>query len=107
LENQQDRTLLWGYIQGRRSWHIYLKDGGIHKYVYKVMLVEPGEHSLYDVVEAIQLIPNKRLYPEACDFEFCKMIIRRGINLPFTTWQDNREDKQFHGEVYNVTPKSS
>lgn len=46
-----------------------------------------------------QLIPDKRLYPDACDAEFCGLLMRKGALLPFTTFNDKREPKQFHGEL--------
>ncbi|WP_316207486.1 hypothetical protein [Bradyrhizobium sp. SZCCHNR3118] len=35
---------------------------------------------------ASSLVPNKRLYPEACDFDFCMKLAALGVHLPFTTY---------------------
>jgi len=49
-------------------------------------------------------VPSKRVYPESCDFEFCKLLQQHGVVIPFTTWSPERyeqvKDKLFHGEIY-------
>ena len=42
-------------------------------------------------------IPDKRLYPETCDFMFCALLKSAGIYLPFTAFDKNRPDKKFYG----------
>lgn len=42
-------------------------------------------------------IPEKRLYPEICDFNFCEMLKKIGYNLPFTSWNDVRPVSKFYG----------
>jgi hypothetical protein len=52
-------------------------------------------------MDARALIPNKRLYPEACDFVFCFELAKREIALPFTTYGTMRTDpnQQFIGRI--------
>ena len=64
LSNQEDRTLIWGYTTDRRSWHVYLKDGEIHSYVYGVH--NGDSFTKLSVSSNEGYIPNKRLYPECC-----------------------------------------
>lgn len=93
-----DRTLLWGYDCDRNSWHVYLKDREIHRVVYTYdgnILASDADWSL--PVE--DLIPNKRLYPEACDAGFCALLRDKGACLPFTTFDDKRPARQFHGRI--------
>lgn len=102
LTNKRDRTLLWGYTPDRASHHVYLKDGEIHILVYNrfdglEVLRHKSGHEI-DVKDD-GLIPSKRLYPEACDAEFCRILKERGFHLPFTTWDDQRQEKDFYGEV--------
>ena len=33
-------------------------------------------------------VPDKRLYPEKCDYHFCKLLKEKGIDLPFTTFSE-------------------
>jgi hypothetical protein len=42
--------------------------------------------------------PDKRLYPAACDYQFCELMVRHGGDLPFTAW-DDREPLQFEGKL--------
>ena len=107
LENRSERTLLWGYTPDRASHHVYLKDGEIHVLVYNGGN-NPGGRPLEVLshrfgkqldVEEDHVIPLRRLYPEACDIEFCRLLKDRGFNLPFTNWDDQRAVKQFHGVV--------
>lgn len=99
LVDQTPRTLLYGYTCDRETWHVYLADGAIHKVVYGY----PKSLELYvhqsQGLTLEDCVPNKRLYPEACDFEFCSLLTSRGINLPFTVWSDTRPPAAFHGEV--------
>lgn len=99
LKNQFDRTLLWGYTCERNSWHVYLRDGIIFKVVYDFNenLLELAEDE--DIKENEAYVPDKRLYPEACDFEFCELLKEAGVNLPFTTFNKERAEAQFHGKL--------
>lgn len=87
LTNKSPRTLLYGYTSDRSTWHVYLDEAGVmHKVVYdhnKLMRFHiSGE------IPDIELAPDKRLYPEACDTEACKLLIKAGCSLPFTTFTD-------------------
>ena len=95
LRSKNDHTLIWGYTVDRESFHVYLKDGVIYKviYDYKCEPVNLPVNSMYDV------IPCKRAYPEACDYDFCRYIKAIGGAIPFTGYNEEREEKQFHGEV--------
>lgn len=102
LTDQSDRTLLWGYDCDRHSWHVFLRGGIIERYVYGrgwFTDSSSSDHKRDEFWPAEQLVPNKRLYPEACDAEFCALLINAGAFLPFTTFNDERETKQFYGDV--------
>ena len=45
-----------------------------------------------------EFIPDKRLYPESCDYEFCCLLKERGITLPFTRFdkEGNWQDPELH-----------
>lgn len=97
LRNQEPRTLIYGYTCSRDTFHVYLAEDGIHLVVYDY-------HGLLAIhcreSEGIPLddcIPDKRVYPEACDYEFCLILKRAGVNIPFTTWTEGRETSLFHG----------
>ena len=94
LDDQSERTLLYGYDCDRNTWHTYIKDGEIKTVIYGFneqpyeRFVEYNHH----------YVPNKRLYPSACDYEFCKLLKLKGVSLPFTTFEE-RTHKQYYGEV--------
>lgn len=99
LENKQDRTLLWGYTCERESWHVYIQNGEIHRYItqYPDKFVA---HTCQENWEPQYLAPDKRLYPEACDYEFCKLLRENGAELSFTNFNPERKPAQYHGPVF-------
>jgi hypothetical protein len=101
LTDKKPRTLLWGYTTDRWSHHVYIENEKIHVFSYAGR--EIITNSLYrdGVLVAKSVVPNKRLYPEACDIEFCLILKNMGIYLPFTNWDDMREEKQYHGRRYS------
>jgi len=94
LHNQVDRTLLYGYTTERDTWHVYLLNKEIFcvRYEYKKSPVK------MIVVSDVDYIPNKRLYPSMCDYEFCKLLSDRGVSLPFTIFTEVAE-QTFYGDI--------
>lgn len=103
ISNLEDRTLLYGYTCARDTFHVYLKNNELHKVIYshqkEILLHHQGT-----TLDLDGIVPDKRLYPEACDFEFCSLLVVKGVNLPFTLVDANRVVKQFYGQV--VTNKN-
>lgn len=96
LKNQLDRTLLYGYLCGGETWHVYLKNGVIYTVVYAFDGSSPSKVT----VESNQhYVPDKRLNPERCDEEFCLKLKYEGARLSFTTFQDDIEGKQYYGKI--------
>lgn len=98
LDNpRQDRTLLHGYDCEKHSFHVYLKDGLIHKAIYafpdQLIFSTSG-----DSVPCSTLAPDKRAYPAATDAQFAKLLIDKGHYVPYTTF-DERDDISFHGKL--------
>ena len=97
----KNRTLLYGYTCDRATFHVYLKDGKIHIVVYfndySSGVVKPKD--MFEVIATSNkdFVPDKRLYPEACDYHFCKLLKLRNIHLPFTTWNENRAEQDYYG----------
>ena len=98
LKDKSDRTLLYGYTCERKTWHVYLKSGNIHVIEYR------HDYTRYLPDELVEIepkcnedyIPDKRLYPTACDFEFCMMLKSQCCDLPFTS-EDNRQKEIYYG----------
>lgn len=98
LKKQNDRTLLWGYTTSRASWHVYLADGVIHTVMYDYGK-EPEKQL---VLNNAGYVPNKRVYPEASDFEFCKLLVDRGVCIPYTSFSSSREPQKYYGKTLSV-----
>lgn len=101
LKNHTDRTLLYGYTCDRKTWHIYLKDGLIHLNCYgKSWDNRPDFYENYLAIDLndVNIIPDKRLYPFCCDYEFVKLLKSKGIDMTFTTWEE-REPRPYYGEI--------
>ena len=95
LKDTTDRTLLYGYTCERNTWHVYMQQN----YIYTVIYGFKEYPELLDVSSNYEYVPDKRLYPERCDYEFSKLLKEQGIALPFTTWEDNIEKKVYYGET--------
>lgn len=108
MHDKSDRTLLYGVTIDCHCWHVYMKNGTIWVVSYQFV---GGEHThklindfaLIDRGRADVVIPNKRLNPERCDFDFCKLLISKGLVLPFTAYDDKAESvfrgKKFVGKT--------
>ena len=98
-----DRTLLYGYTCERETFHVYLKDNEIFVVIYNTEYYRgaptPRNMRRIKVTSNRDYVPNKRLYPERCDYVFCKMLKDKGIQLPFTTWTDggSATDRDYYG----------
>ena len=100
LVDQTDRTLLYGYTCDRATFHVYLKEGIIYKAVYfKGRENLPQMLLSEDEIPLSGYVPDKRLYPDGCDIEFCKLLKARGVVLYFTAYTE-AEPRQFYGETY-------
>lgn len=101
----RDRTLLYGYTCDRKTFHVYLKDMEIHVVTYFTdysgNTPKPVNLSEVFIKSNEDFISNKRLYPETCDYHFCKLLKRKGIHLPFTTYNEKRPKTDFYGFVVN------
>lgn len=90
LEDWTPRTLMYGYTCERHTFHLYLDSS---RKFQKVVYDHDGillEHFQGPAIEAEQCVPDKRLYPENCDFEFSRLVKVAGVHLPFTTYDENR-----------------
>jgi hypothetical protein len=100
MSDMTPRTLAYGYTCDRETFHVYLDEKGlINRLVYRSDETVVS-HSAQKGFPADELIPNKRLYPEACDFEFCeKLLPLLEYGLPFTSYNEKREAKLYHGKT--------
>ena len=95
-----DRTLLYGYDVDRRTWHVYLKDGLIHRVVRAGHSISDGwEHQSGKVWRLADLVPSKRAYPERTDFYFARLAEQRDVPIAFTGFNADVKPAQFYGPV--------
>lgn len=108
LMDRTPRTLIYGYTIQRDTFHVYLAQDGIHCVIYnynKLLMQHTHEHN---GLQLSQCVPDKRVYPETCDLEFCSVLLNAGVHVPFTSWTDRDPTpfygKQLHELVTKYTP---
>ena len=91
-----DRTLLYGYTCARETFHVYIKDEQIYTVVYNTEysrgVPKPVNMRQIEIKSNHDYVPDKRLYPERCDYHFCLLLKEKGIDLPFTVYTKEVED---------------
>lgn len=105
LTDQSARTLLYGYTVERHTWHVYLDaQGAITVLRYREiggrsMLISATCGPSGGCESNEDYVPDKRLYPESCDEEFCRLLHQAGISLPFTTRTEDAHERRLaaHG----------
>ena len=99
LIEKRSRTLLYGYTCDRDTWHVYLFEGVIYCVVYSFN----SDPELVQVDDNSDFVPNKRLYPARCDYEFSLLLKMQGVNLPFTCFDQKEveayKSNGFYGET--------
>lgn len=88
LWDQEERTLLTGYLVGRDWVHVYLKGDLIHR-VVSTREEEILEHRALRWWDPEHLLKDqKRWYPQWSDQEFAVKLVRKGAEPVFTTYTD-------------------
>lgn len=95
LTDKSNRTLLWGYTFERESYHTYINNGEIITVIYNY----DENPRRVEIQENQNYIPNKRLYPECCDYEFSTLLSSRGCYLSFTTYDEERCKNKYYGRI--------
>lgn len=95
----KDGTLLFGYDVEQRTWHVYQEDGEIHLLIHRPGDAEPERHKHGTSLPAHSLSPNKRLYPEGCDADFCVRLRELDVPLAFTTFGTMKSRPDTRGMV--------
>jgi hypothetical protein len=104
-----DRTLAYGYTCDRYTWHAYLQSDLIHVLVYSESIGKPDriiEYAGHNRWTPKDLIPDKRIYPESMDKEFAYILLDRGVDVPYTTFDVDRYQRvknlRFHGAILDT-----
>jgi hypothetical protein len=99
-----DRTLLYGYMVNRQTFHVYFQNGAIHVLLTTYGRDEPADYyaSAFPLVST--LVPSKRVYPESTDADFVRLLAQRGADVPLLPFDELRygkvKDLTFHGETW-------
>ena len=76
-----DKTLIYGYTCERLTFHVYIKNRKIYTVVYNTDYstgrAKPIDMRLITVTSNKDYVPDKRIYPERCEYHFCKMLQER------------------------------
>jgi len=100
LTNQTNRTLIYGYTCERHTFHLYLKNKMFYCIYYDTNHIIL-HRIIGESIDPANCIPNKRVYPESCDYEFAQLLKLRGYALPYTTYNEQRakilKKKKYHG----------
>jgi len=102
LKNSNPRTLLYGYDFDRNSVHLYLKGVWFTYVRYNNHGDLLEQKDMYDIPIAAghcYYIPNKRVYWEMSDFEFCLLLKEGGVPIYFTNSNGNVVPQQFYGKT--------
>lgn len=106
LANRAPRTLIFGYTFDRDSFHVYIgADGLIHVLRYstlassdesdngqpRFLILSHSAGETGGVKDNAHFVPSKRVYPESCDYEFCQVLSRYSVNIPFTTFTEDAD----------------
>ena len=100
-----NRTLLYGYTCERETFHVYLKDQKIYAVAYEKEFSrgtpKPKNRRQIEVQSNHDYVPDKRLYPERCDYHFCCALKEKGIHLPFTNWSEEvkPDERGYYGFI--------
>lgn len=97
-DDLSDGTLLYGYDVDRRTYHIYAQGGKMYGTIYTSRVVYEDKFEITTKFELARFVPNKRLYPEMSDFEFCKYLQEKEIPFTLTNY-GAREFQTFYGRI--------
>ena len=92
-----NQTLLYGFTCERKTFHTYVKNGEIYVVTYNIDFSTPERRpknmQQLTVRSNYNYVPDKRLYPERCEYHFCRMLKEKGVYLPFTAWNDDVDNR--------------
>jgi hypothetical protein len=84
------KTLLYGYTTDRLTQHTFQHKGQIYSIKFDETQTVVSKEVGFEL-DFEKVIPDKRLYPERCDFMFCHQLLQRGAHLPFTSFNPEAE----------------
>lgn len=99
LKNKSDRTLLLGRSGGVPDYvlhHVYLFDGQIYVYHFNSLFEELCME--ITVINNLDFLPSKNIYPDLSDFEFLLLLKGKGVPMSFSHFT-KREEQTYNGRL--------
>lgn len=82
-----DRTLIYGYTVERDTFHVYVKDGMLHRFIYRRNFTTDTEQVVsYEsaaTMRAEDLSPSKAIYWEHSDYEAAWFLATQDVYMHF------------------------
>lgn len=78
-----DHSLLYGYTTERETFHVYIKDGLLHRHIFDGYgeNIVTLDHISGKELPAVKLAPNKRIYSERTSLTLAKLLKEYGVEL--------------------------
>lgn len=98
-------TLLYGYTCDRATFHVYLKDGLIHRLVYKegARTVDLVEHEALRSWDPNLLVPDKRVFPESTNILMATLLKDAGVLVPYTRFNEENYERVKDERMHAMT----
>lgn len=107
LENRRPRTLLYGYDVDKNTVHLYFRGWFFVylRYNAEFELLESKENDVLLIDSGIggntgSFVPNKRVYWDRSDYEFCKLLKDRNVHVAYTGSNGPVELQQYYGRTF-------
>ena len=106
LINKTDRTLIFGFDCERRSFHLYLEKCLFRICIYNSNTVIRAE-IVGTSIDVHKCLPDKRIYPESCDYEFVALLILKDAhdNMICLDFDPIQATRRFNGVYMGKTIK--
>lgn len=87
LCDMRDGTLIVGRTRVDRVHHLYLKNGLLNRIIYNPNDIKDFSYYNSDTMSPSFMLPTENgvVFPQYCDFEFCRQLRIRNIDIPFET----------------------
>lgn len=108
-----DRTLVYGYTVERDTFHLYVKDGRLHRFIYREGLAGLTVTSYEQAasMHARDMVPSKAIYWRRSDYEACWFLAVLDTYMHFhesgQAVIDRTEVPEFEGIVYDPEKHST
>ena len=102
-----DRTLIYGYTAERDTFHVYVQDGRLHRFVYR-QYVDAFIVVSYESAQSMHgtnMVPGKAIYWRRSDFDAVWFLAVLDVYMHFKESGpaviERTEKPQFEGVVYD------